>query len=120
MQSSFQSFLRCYSLVIILNLTPIKFSTSFLDQLINFCQHYQRVYDRGGSHTPSTSVGTFIYFTNTHTTLPVFQSPFLTIWKLQLIECTTPYEVGVLIMSALQMRKLRHREFIQLAQGVKI
>ena len=62
-------------------------------------------------------MGTFIYFTNTYTTLPVFQSPFLTIWKLQLIECTIPYEVDVLIMSVLQMRKLRHREFIQLSQG---
>lgn len=98
-------------------MTPIKFSTSFLDQLINFCQYYQRVYDRRGSHTPSTPMGTFIYFTNTHTKLPVFQAPFLTIWKLQLIECTTPDEVDVLIMSALQMRKLRHRAFIQLSQG---
>ena len=98
-------------------MTPIKFSTSFLEQLNNFCQHYQRVYDRRGSHTPSNPMGTFIYFTNTYTTLPVFQSPFLTIWKLQLTECTIPYEVDVLIMSVLQMRKLRHREFIQLSQG---
>ena len=96
---------------------PIKFSTSFLDQLIDFCQHYQRVCDRRGSHTPSTPMWTFIYFMNTHTKLPVFQAPFLIIWKSQLIECTTPYEVDVLIMSALQMRKLRHREFIQLSQG---